>query len=205
MIERALITAGGRATRLRPITHTMNKHLIPLANRPMIFYAIDRVVEVGIKEIAINVNLGETEIQKFVGDGSRWGVRVQYIEQVGGPLGLAHIIRNAEPIIGRAPFLFLLGDNLILGGLQQIIDQFNRDELDICLAFVHVEDPRRFGVPEFRDGKLVRIVEKPTNPPSNFAQTGIYVYSPAIFDAVSAIQPSARGEYEISDANTYLI
>lgn len=205
MITKALITAGGRATRLRPITHTMNKHLIPLANRPMIFHAIDRVVDVGITDVAINVNPGEDEIQKFVGDGSRWGIRVTYIEQVGGPLGLAHIVRNAEAHLGRAPFLFLLGDNLILGSLRPVVEQFERDGLDMCLAFVRVDDPSRFGVPEFRDGKLVRIIEKPQNPPCNLAQTGIYVYGPAIFDAVAAIPPSARGEYEISDANTWLI
>lgn len=204
-MQKALITAGGRATRLRPISHTLNKHLIPLANKPMLFYVIEKVIDAGIRDIAINVNPGEEELQRFVGDGSRWGARIQYIEQTGGPQGLAHIIRNAEPILGREPFLFVLGDNLILGDLRSLIEKFERESLDMCLAFVRVREPQRFGVGEFRDGRLVRVLEKPVDPPSDLAQTGIYLYSPAIFDAVRAIPRSARGEFEISDANTHLI
>lgn len=204
-MQQALITAGGRATRLRPITHTLNKHLIPLANKPMLFYVIEKIVDAGVRDIIINVNPGEHELQQSIGDGSRWGAHVRYVEQEGGPLGLAHIIRNAEPHLRREPFLFILGDNLILGDLRPLIEKFHREELDMCLAFVHAADPRRFGVGEFRDGKLVRVVEKPEQPPSHLVQTGIYLYGPAIFDAVKAIAPSARGEYEISDANTHLI
>lgn len=204
-MRKALITAGGRATRLRPITHTINKHLIPLANKPMIFYGIESLVEAGIKEIVVNMNPGESELQKVVGDGSRWGVSIKYVEQEGGPLGLAHIVKNAEAHLGQEPFLFYLGDNVILDSIKPLVDKFEKEELDMCLSFVKVDEPHRFGVAEIRDGKLVRIIEKPSDPPSDLAQTGIYLYSPKIFEACKAIQPSARGEYEISDANTYMI
>jgi glucose-1-phosphate thymidylyltransferase len=202
---KALITAGGRATRLRPITHTINKHLIPLANKPMIFYALEKVAEAGIKDVFININPGEKEIQKFVGDGQQWGVRVKYIEQIGGPLGLAHIIKNARSYLENDSFIFYLGDNIILGSLKPLIEKFERENLDMLLTFALVRDPHRFGVPEIVDGKLIRIIEKPQFPPSNLAQTGIYLYSSKIFEAVENIQPSPRGEYEISDANTFMI
>lgn len=202
---KALITAGGRATRMRPITYTINKHLIPLANKPMIWHAIEKIAEAGIKDIVINVNPGDTEIQQSVGDGSRWGVSIRCVEQAGGPKGLSHIIKNAKPYLGNEPFLFYLGDNIILGSIKEFVAAFEQQKLDCMLALSRVKDPQRFGVPEMKDGRIVRVIEKPTNPPSDFAVTGIYVYSPKIFDAVEAIQPSPRGEYEISDAHTWLI
>ena len=202
---KALLTAGGRATRLRPITHTINKHLIPLANKPMIVYAIERLKEAGITEVFINVNPGEKEIHACLGDGSGWGVRIQYIEQTGGPKGLAHIIKNAEPYLRGGPFVFYLGDNIIVGSLKEHVAQFEREQLDGLFAFAHVKDPQRFGVAVLENGKLTRIEEKPAVPKSSLAQTGIYFYSDAIFDVVRDLQPSARGEYEISDENTRLI
>lgn len=202
---RALIAAGGRATRLRPITQTINKHLIPLANKPMIFYPIEKVVEAGIKDIIINVNPGDQEIAKAVGDGSKWGATIKCIEQEGGPQGLAHIVKNAESYLVNEPFIFYLGDNIILGSIKPLVEKFQQENLDMLLAFAKVKEPQRFGVAEIIDGKLVRIIEKPENPPTNLAQTGIYFYSPKIFEAVKNIPPSARGEYEISDANTYMI
>jgi len=202
---KALITAGGRATRLRPITYTINKHLIPLANKPMLWNAIEKLAEVGIKEIGINVNVGETEIQKSCGDGSRWGVKLTYIEQVGGPKGLAHIIKNARPFLGDEPFVFYLGDNIILGSLKRFVDRFKDGKLNGLLALAKVRDPQRFGVPEIRDGKIVRVEEKPQQPKSNYAVTGIYVYDSNVFKAADAIPPSPRGEYEISDVHTWLI
>ncbi len=202
---RALIAAGGHATRLRPITHTINKHLIPLANKPMIFYAIEKVVSVGVREIYININPGEQELQRYVGDGSRWGARVHYIEQLGGPKGLAHIIRNAEPYLRGEPFIFYLGDNIVLGSLERFVTRLQRDHLDCVLAFARVQDPSRFGVPVIENGRLIRIEEKPAVPQSDFAQAGIYFYTDAIFDAVKKIEPSSRGELEISDANSWLI
>lgn len=202
---KALITAGGRATRLRPITWTINKHLIPLANKPMLFYAIEKIVEAGIKEIGINVNVGEEEIQKACGDGSRWGVKIIYIEQVGGPKGLAHILKMARPFLGDEPFLFYLGDNIILGSIVKLIEKFKREKLNALLALSKVKDPQRFGVPELKDGKIVRVEEKPSQPKSDYAVTGIYVYDSNVFKAVDAIAPSPRGEYEISDVHTWLI
>jgi len=202
---RALIAAGGNARRLRPITYTINKHLIPLANKPMIYFAIERIVNAGIKDIYINVNPGEKELQQFVGDGSRWGARVTYIEQVGGPKGVAHIIKNAENYLRGEPFLFHLGDNIVLGDLRRFVERFERENLDALFAFSRVRDPQRFGVPVIENGKLVRIEEKPAVPKTDLAQTGIYFYNDSVFEAVSKIEPSGRGEYEISDANTFLI
>lgn len=202
---KALITAGGRATRLRPITWTINKHLIPLANKPMIFFAIEKIVEAGVKEIGINVNPGDTEIARAVGDGSRWGVKITCIEQTGGPKGLGHILKVARPFLGDDDFIFYLGDNIILGSITAFVDQFRRERPNALLALAKVRDPQRFGVPELRDGKIVRVDEKPAEPKSDFAVTGIYVYDKNVFRAVDAIQPSARGEYEISDVHTWLI
>lgn len=203
---KALITAGGRGTRLRPITYSMNKHLIPLANKPMIFYAIEKVAEAGITEVAININEGDVELPFVVGDGSRWGVQITYIEQQGGALGLSHIIKNAEAWLGDDSFIFYLGDNIILGSITPFIRAFEKSEADAYLALSEVSDPQRFGVPEINAaGEIVRVIEKPADPPSNYAVTGIYCYSKKIHDAVNAIQPSARGELEISDAHTYII
>lgn len=205
MCMKALITAGGRATRLRPITYTINKHLIPLANKPMIFYAIEKLAEVGVKEIGISVNPGEEEIQKAVGDGSKWGVKIAYIEQKGGPLGIAHVVNNAKDFLGEEPFIFYLGDNIILGSLKRFVEKFEREKLNCVLALSKVKDPQRFGVPEVRDGRIVRVDEKPSEPKSDYAVTGIYVYDRNFFEAFRHIRPSKRGEYEISDIHTWLI
>jgi glucose-1-phosphate thymidylyltransferase len=202
---KALITAGGRATRLRPITYTINKHLIPLANKPMIFYAIEKLADVGVKEIGISMNPGETELQRVVGDGSRWGVRITYIEQTGGPLGIAHVVDNAHAFLGDEPFIFYLGDNIILGGLQRFVRKFEDEKLSCVLALSKVRDPQRFGVPVLENGRIVRVDEKPSDPKSDYAVTGIYVYDRNFFEAFKHIDPSPRGEYEISDIHTWLI
>lgn len=202
---KALLTAGGRATRLRPITWTVNKHLIPLAGKPMLQHAIEKLVEAGVSEIIVNINPGEREVQEALGDGSRFGAKLVYVEQQGGPLGLAHIIRCAEPHLGNEPFIFYLGDNIVLGSLRRFIDKFNESGCDALLALSRVPDPQRFGVPVIENGRIVRVLEKPQNPPSDFAVTGIYVYSPKIFDAVKSIPAAPRGEFEISDAHSWLI
>ena len=202
---KALIAAGGRATRLRPITHSINKHLIPLANKPMLEYAVEKIVECGIKEIAINVNPGDQEIAAVIGDGSRWGVDITYLEQSSGPKGIAHAVANAASWIGDDSFLFYLGDNIILNSITSLVEKFEREQLDCLLCLSRVQDPQRFGVPEMKDGRIVRILEKPQNPPSDFAVTGIYLYRSPMLEAVKSIAPSPRGEYEISDAHTWLI
>jgi glucose-1-phosphate thymidylyltransferase len=202
---KALITAGGKGTRLRPITHTSNKHLIPIANKPMIAYALEAVADAGIREVGVVINpdTGE-EIRQALGGGEAWGLKVSYVVQ-DAPRGLAHVVRVAQDFIGNEPFVFYLGDNVIVGGIKQFVDEFSRAGDQCRLVFARVQDPERFGVPELRDGKLVGIQEKPAHPKSDFAVTGIYVYDRHIFEAVNAISPSARGELEISDAHQYLL
>jgi glucose-1-phosphate thymidylyltransferase len=202
---RALITAGGRGTRLRPLTHTSNKHLIPIANKPMIHYALEAVATADIKEVGIvlNPDTGE-EIRGALGDGATWGLRIQYVLQE-APLGLAHVIRAAEGFLRGEPFVFFLGDNVVVGGIRQFVERFQARGDHCHLVLARVKDPQRFGVAEVRDGRVVRVVEKPARPASDFAVTGIYVYAAPIFEAVHAIRPSARGELEISDAHQYLL
>lgn len=202
---RALITAGGRGTRLRPLTHTSNKHLIPIANKPMIHFALEAVAAAGIREVgvAINPDTGD-EIRRALGDGGSWGLSISYVLQE-APLGLAHVVRCAEPFLKGEPFVFYLGDNVIVGGIRQFIERFQarRDQCHLVLA--RVKDPQRFGVAEITGDRVVGVVEKPAVPKSDFAVTGIYVYDSAIFEAVHAIRPSARGELEITDAHQYLL
>lgn len=204
---KALIAAGGRATRLRPITWTTNKHLIPLANKPMLAHVIEKVVEAGITDIYVNVNPGEVEsMRATLGDGSAYGATLTYLEQQGGAKGVAHVVANAEEHLKGERFLFYLGDNIILGSIKKFVDRFEAEKLDCMLAFSRVKDPQRFGVPEFdAAGKLVRVIEKPANPPSPFAVTGIYLYDERFFDAFRTISPSPRGEYEISDVNSWYV
>ncbi len=206
-IKKAILTGGGRATRLRPVTSTMNKHLIPLANKPMIFHAIEKAVAVGVEEIFINTNPGETELQKYIGDGGHWGVKITFFEQEGGPQGVAHVVKQAEKFIGNDPFLFYLSDNVILGSLQGFVDEFNGGGYDCMLALSQVPDARSFGVPVFDErDSLVDVLEKPSNPPNNFAVTGIYLYGPGIFfKSFDNIQKSPRGEYEISSIHSDLL
>jgi len=202
---KALVTAGGKGTRLRPITNTHNKHLIPIANKPMIGYAIEAVAEAGIREIGIVINpdTGE-ELKRALGGGEAWGVKITYVLQE-APLGLAHVVRVAREFIGNEPFVFYLGDNVIVGGVRRFIDEFQASDDHCRLVLARVRDPERFGVPELRDGRLVGVEEKPARPKSDFAVTGIYLYDHHIFEAVDAITPSARGELEISDAHQYLL
>lgn len=203
---KALIAAGGHATRLRPITHTMNKHLIPIAGKPMILHAVDKLCEAGIKEIFINVNPGEKELQKVVGDGSARGVKITYIEQVGGALGVAHVVNNAREFLGDEPFVYYLGDNIVLGSIKHLCEKFEKEHLNCLLALSRARDLHRFGVPEIKNGRIVCVEEKPQNPKSEFAVTGIYFYDKNYFEAFKKLKPSEwRGEYEISELHTELI
>lgn len=203
---KALIAAGGRGTRLRPITYLHNKHLIPVANKPMIYYALEKIAKAGITEVAININPGDQELPKALGDGSQWGVKITYLEQKGGALGLSHIIKNAQDWLGDDSFIFYLGDNIILSDISDFVKEFESKKLNCMLALSYVRDPQRFGVPEINaKGEIVRVEEKPEQPKSSYAVTGIYIYDKSIIEAVNAIKPSARGELEISDAHSYLI
>jgi glucose-1-phosphate thymidylyltransferase len=205
-IIKAILTGGGRATRLRPITTNLNKHLIPLANKPMIFHAIEKAVDAGITDIFINTNAEETELQKQVGDGSRWGIKITYYVQEGGPQGIAHVVNCAKEFIGTDPFMFYLSDNIILASLKPLFEKFDNENLDCLIALSKVPDPERFGVPRFgANGELVEVLEKPENPPSDFAVTGIYLFSPHYFKAFGTIEKSARGEYEIPSIFNYFL
>lgn len=201
---KALITSGGRGTRLRPITHTQNKHLIPIANKPILHYAIEAVADAGIEEIGIVYNADSNEVPAAIGNGEKWGVHIHYIPQE-APLGLAHVVKISQPFIGDEPFIFYLGDNMVVGGVGRFIDQFFADGANCHLTLARVKDPSRFGVPELKGNRIVRIEEKPKFPKSEFAVAGIYIYDSAIFEAVNAIRPSERGELEISDAHQYLL
>jgi len=202
---KALIASGGRGTRLRPITHTQNKHLIPIANKPILHYAIEGICSTGIQDIGIVVNAeGYDEVKNAIGDGSKWGVNITYIPQE-APLGLAHVVKISQGFIGKDDFIFYLGDNMVVGGVQRFIDKFNNSECNCLLTLAKVKDPERFGVPEIVGDRIVRVEEKPSVPKSQYAVTGIYIYDHHIFEAVNNIKPSARGELEISDAHQYLI
>ncbi len=201
---KALITSGGKGTRLRPITHTQNKHLIPIANKLMLEYAIDAMIEAGIEEIGILVNADSDEVQKAFGNGESFGVKITYIPQ-DAPLGLAHVVKISEPFIGKEPFIFYLGDNMLVGGVKKFIDEFEKNGSNCHLTLAKVADPSRFGVPELEGKKIIGIEEKPRNPKSPYAVAGIYLYDETIFEAVNNIKPSARGELEISDAHQYLL
>ncbi len=202
---KAIIAAGGHGTRLRPITYTLNKHLFPIANKPMIFYALEKIKETGIKEVAININEGDKEIRKVLGEGKKWGLKITYLEQKGGALGVAHVVKNAETWLSGSDLLFYLGDNIVLGSLEELVEKFKREKLDCLLALSKVLDPERFGVPVIKNGKIIKVEEKPKKPKSNYAVTGIYIYSNKVIEAVKNIKKSDRGELEISDAHTYLI
>jgi glucose-1-phosphate thymidylyltransferase len=201
---KALIASGGRGTRLRPITHTQNKHLIPIANKPILHYAIEAAASAGIREMGIVINADSDEVPSAIGDGSRWGVKITYIPQE-APLGLAHVVKIAEPFIGDDKFVFYLGDNMVVGGIKRYIEAFEEGNANCFLTLARVRDPERFGVPEIKNGLIVRVEEKPKQPKSNYAVAGIYIYDKNIFEAVNNIKPSARGELEISDAHQYLI
>lgn len=201
---KALITSGGRGTRLRPLTHTQNKHLIPIANKPILHYAIEYAVEAGIKEIGIVHGAESDAVPQGIGDGSRWGINITYIAQ-DAPLGLAHVVKISENFIGNDKFVFYLGDNIVVGGLKRFVDAFEEANSNCHLTLAKVNDPERFGVPEIKGNRIINVEEKPKNPKSQYAVAGIYLYDRSIFEAVNNIEPSARGELEISDAHQYLL
>lgn len=217
---KGLILAGGAGTRLRPITHTSAKQLVPIANKPIIFYGIEQLAAAGIKHLGIVVAVGETgaEIRNAVGDGSQFGVEITYIDQ-DEPRGLAHCVLIAKEFLGDDEFVVYLGDNMLQDDLRTFVDRFleardrppelgeeQRDPPAAQILLAHVDDPRNFGVAEFDvRGDIVRLVEKPADPPSDLALVGVYLFSPLIHDAVRAIPPSKRDELEITDAIQWLL
>lgn len=203
-MTKGLILAGGQGTRLRPLTYTNAKQLVPVANKPVLFYGIEALVEAGITDIGIVVGDTQAEIRAAVGDGSQWGARVTYIPQ-DAPRGLAHAVLISEEFIGRDPFVMYLGDNLLNRGIVEFVEQFVREGPAAQILLTPVPDPQMFGVAELVDNKVVRLVEKPKEPKTNLALVGVYMFGPDIFASVKRIKPSFRNELEITDAIQDLI
>jgi glucose-1-phosphate thymidylyltransferase len=202
---KGLILSGGKGTRLRPITHTSAKQLVPVANRPVLFYAIQAMADAGIEEVGIIIapETGD-EIRSVTGEGDRFGVRITYIVQ-DEPAGLAHAVLTAEPFLQDSPFVMYLGDNLLQGGIGELVRDFNTHAPDALILLTPVADPENYGVAELENGSVVRLVEKPAAPRTDLALVGVYMFTAAVHDAARAIRPSARGELEITDAIQHLL
>ncbi len=201
---KGLILSGGKGTRLRPLTYTSAKQLVPVANKPVLFYGIEAIAAAGIREIGIVVGDTQAEIRAAVGDGSRWGVRVTYIEQ-DAPRGLAHAVKIAEDFIAGEPFVMYLGDNLLNKGITHFVQEFEREKPAAQILLARVPDPQMFGVAQLQDGKVIRLVEKPKEPIGDLALVGVYMFGPEVFESVKRIRPSFRNELEITDAIQDLI
>ncbi|CAN5682843.1 glucose-1-phosphate thymidylyltransferase [soil metagenome] len=207
---KALILAGGEGTRLRPITHTRAKQLVPVANKPILFYGIEAMVDAGITEIGVIVGSTGPEVRAALGDGSAFGASITYLPQ-DAPLGLAHCVLIAQEFLGDSEFVMYLGDNLLEQDLKAFVGAFEKarggaEPPSAQILLKQVDDPQRFGIATLDDaGNVVELVEKPENPPSDLALVGVYLFGPSIHEAVRAIEPSARGELEITDAIQWLI
>lgn len=201
---KGLILSGGKGSRLRPFTYTNAKQLVPIANKPILFYAIEQLVECGIREIGIVVGDTAEQVQAAVGDGSAFGAEVTYIPQ-DAPLGIAHAVNIAREYLGDSPFVMYLGDNFVLGGIQPMVESFRANGCNCQILLHPVPNPQAFGIAQMEAGRVVRVIEKPAEPPSNLAVIGIYMFDSHVFEAVQQLRPSARGELEITDTIQYLI
>jgi glucose-1-phosphate thymidylyltransferase len=201
---KGLVLSGGAGTRLRPITHTSAKQLVPVANTPVLFYGLRSLRDAGIREVGIIVGDTHAEIEAAVGDGSAFGLEVTYVRQ-DAPLGLAHAVLTAEEYLGDSAFVMYLGDNLLRDGITELVDRFRTSRPDAMILLQRVPNPQAYGVAELSDGRVRRLVEKPAEPASDLALVGVYMFTPQIFSSARAIRPSRRGELEITDAIQHLI
>jgi glucose-1-phosphate thymidylyltransferase len=202
---KALVLAGGAGTRLRPLTHTSAKQLVPVANKPVLFYGLEALADAGVRECGMVVGDTEAEIRAAVGDGSEFNLDVTYLRQE-APLGLAHAVLIANDYLADDDFVMYLGDNFIVGGIRDIVDEFHSHQPDAQILLTKVSNPSEFGVAELNaDGGVARLVEKPQQPKSDLALVGVYLFSSVVHEAVRAIKPSARGELEITDAIQWLV
>lgn len=201
---KGLVLSGGAGTRLRPITHTSAKQLVPVANKPVLFYGLEALRAAGVTDVGIVVGDTHAEIEAAVGDGSALGIRVTYIRQE-APLGLAHAVLTAAGFLGDSPFVMYLGDNLLRDGITELVDRFRAGAADAMILLQRVPDPQSYGVAELEDGRVVRLVEKPPEPRSDLALVGVYMFTSAVLESARAIRPSGRGELEITDAIQHMI
>ena len=201
---KALILAGGKGTRLRPITYTAKKELIPVANKPIIFYGIEAIRDAGIRDIGMIVGENKEEVMGLLGNVTRLGINITYIEQP-DPLGLAHAVKIAEPFLQQEPFIMYLGDNILRDGVIEFVRAFKKKTPNALILLTRVKNPQAFGVAELNNNRVFRLVEKPKHPRSDLALVGVYLFDKNIFKAVNNIQPSWRNELEITDAIQWLI
>jgi glucose-1-phosphate thymidylyltransferase len=201
---KGLILSGGKGTRLRPITYTSAKQLVPVANKPVLFYGIEDLVAAGITDIGIVVGDTRAEIKQAVGPGDRWNAKITYIEQ-SEPLGLAHAVMTAEDFLGSDSFVMYLGDNMLEDRIAPFVKEYEKNKWDCQVLLKRVRNPQQYGVAELEEGRVKRLVEKPAEPVSDLALVGIYMFNSHIFEAVHKIKPSWRNEYEITDAIQYLL
>ncbi len=201
---KGLVLSGGAGTRLRPITHTSAKQLVPVANKPVLFYGLEALRDAGIRQVGIIVGDTRAEIEAAVGTGEALGLEITIIPQ-SAPLGLAHAVLTAEEFLGDSPFVMYLGDNLLRDGISALVDEFRANEPDAMILVTPVDQPEHYGVAELDGERVVRLVEKPKEPKSNLALVGVYMFTPAIFDSAKAIEPSWRNELEITDAIQHMV
>lgn len=196
---KGLVLSGGRGTRMRPITHTMAKQLIPVANKPILHFVVEDLVKAGITEVGVITGDTAAEIREALGDGSRWGCQITYIQQE-APLGLAHAVKTAREFLGDDEFVMYLGDNLLLEGIGEFVGSFTQRRPNAMILLTRVPQPQHFGVAELEDGRVVRLEEKPKVPRSDLALVGVYLFDRTVWPAIDTLKPSARGEYEITHA-----